>query len=47
MKLLLTAIALTIATPAFAQAAPTADAHAEHHGQAQSANTKAPDTSRT
>ena len=42
MKMLLTAIALTIATPAFAQAAPSAAAHAEHHGQVQTANAKAP-----
>lgn len=36
MKMLLTAIALTIAAPALAQTAAPADAHAGHHGQATS-----------
>ena len=37
MKMLLTAIALTIASPAIAQTAAPADAHAGHHGQAKPA----------
>lgn len=37
MKMLLAAIALTIASPALAQTAAPADAHAGHHGQGTSA----------
>ena len=43
MKLLLTAIAMTIATPALAQSASPADAHAGHRGQATSAKAQPSD----
>ena len=35
MKILIGAIALTLAVPAFAQAAPATDPHAEHEGKAK------------
>lgn len=40
MKMLMTAIALTIATPALAQTAAPADAHSGHHAQAGPASTQ-------
>ena len=42
MKMILTAIALTIATPALAQTAAPAHAHAGHHAQAGPAKAQPP-----